>query len=422
MIVFMYMHTLALCRQIGKIGVLRTPLNARVVSMIQAEQEWLIAMLAVPALSWVGFALLPWGPWHIREVLEAAPAGPNESLVQITAVIPARNEAEVIQQTLRSVAAQGTDLKIILVDDGSDDCTAAVARQLALSSLQIIQSAPLPEGWSGKLWAVEQGWRQVKTPYTLFLDADIKLAPGSIRALKDRMQQQSAAFVSLTAAPSMASAWEKLLMPAFVYFFKALYPFDRVNSPDSKIAAAAGGCILVETRVLQKVGGFESLKSAVIDDCAFARRVKSHGFKIWLGLTNAAQSIRGYEKLADIGNMVARSAFAQLRYSPALLLVCTLVLLLLYIAPVVMVASSSNAVIRCLSLISLAIMILTYLPTLRFYHRSWAWALCLPPIAGFFIVMTWISAIRYWRGERTRWKGRVYKRAAGVVLGEREVR
>ena len=390
--------------------------------MIQAEQEWLIAMLAIPALSWVGFALQPSGPWRTREVLEAAPAGPNESLAQITAVIPARNEAEVIQQTLRSVAAQGTDLKIILVDDGSDDCTAAVARQLALSGLQIIQSAPLPEGWSGKLWALEQGWRQVKTPYTLFLDADIKLAPGSIRALKDRMQQQSAAFVSLTAAPSMASAWEKLLMPAFVYFFRALYPFSRVNSPDSKIAAAAGGCILVETRVLLQIGGFESLKSAVIDDCAFARRVKSHGFKIWLGLTHAAQSIRGYEKLADIGNTIARSAFAQLRYSPALLLLCTLVLLLSYIAPVVMMASSSNAVIRCLSLISLAIMILTYLPTLRFYHRSWAWALCLPPIAGFFIVMTWISAIRYWRGERTRWKGRVYKRAAGVVLGEREVR
>src|SRR5262249_17884989 len=150
---------------------------------------------------------------RIREVLEAAPAGADESLVEITAVIPARNEAEVIPQTLRSVAAQGTDLKMILVDDGSDDGTAVVARQLALSGLQTIQSAPLPEGGSGKLWALEQGWRHVKPPYPLFLDADIKLAPGSIGALKDRMQQQSAAFVSLTAAPSMASAWEKLLMP-----------------------------------------------------------------------------------------------------------------------------------------------------------------------------------------------------------------
>jgi hypothetical protein len=138
-------------------------------------------------------------------------------------------------------------------------------------------------------------------------------------------------------------------------------------------------------------------------------------------LTHAAQSLRSYKKIADIGNMIARSAFAQLLYSPALLLLCTLVLLLLYIAPIAMLASS-NAVIRCLSLISLAVMILTYLPTVQFYRRAWTWALCLPPIAGFFIVMTWISAIRYWRGERTRWKGRIYRRAAGGALAAREVR
>jgi hopene-associated glycosyltransferase HpnB len=296
-----------------------------------------------------------------------------------------------------------------------------VARQLAHSNLRINESAPLPDGWSGKLWALEQGWRQVTTRYTLFLDADIQLAPGSIRALKNKMQGQRAAFISLLAAPSMASGWERLLMPAFVYFFKALYPFDRVNSPDSKIAAAAGGCILVETRVLQQIGGFESLKLAVIDDCAFARRVKSHDFKIWLGLTHAAQSIRGYKKLTDIGNMVARSAFAQLRYSVALLVLCTLILVLLYIAPALMI-TSPKGVSRFLSLISLAIMLFTYVPTLRFYHRSWAWAFCLPLIAGFFLLMTWISAIRYWRGERTRWKGRVYRRAAGIASVESEVR
>jgi hopene-associated glycosyltransferase HpnB len=370
---------------------------------------------------WLVFALLPWGIWRNREVLEASPSAADESLAEITAVIPARNEAAIIQHTLRSLAALGADLKMILVDDGSDDGTAALARQLGHSDLRVIESAPLPEGWSGKLWALEQGWRQVTTPYTLFLDADIKLVSGSIRAVKDKMQQASAAFLSLMAAPSMESLWEKLLMPAFVYFFKALYPFDRVNSPRSKIAAAAGGCILVETRVLEQIGGFESVKSAVIDDCAFARRVKSHGFRTWLGLTHAARSIRGYKKLADIGNMVARSAFAQLRYSPPLLILCTLVLLLLYMVPVIMIASSNGA-IRALSLISLAIMVSTYLPTLQFYRQSWVWALCLPLIAGFFLVMTWISAIRYWRGERTRWKGRVYRRAADVGLVERESR
>jgi hopene-associated glycosyltransferase HpnB len=384
------------------------------------EALWIFAP-AVSALLWAGFALLPWGAWRNREVLEASPGHAEQPLEQITVVIPARNEAALIQQTILSVAAQERAFEIFLIDDGSDDGTTAIARQIPWGNLRIIESAPLPDGWSGKLWALEQAWRQVTTRYTLFLDADIKLAPGTIRALENQTRQQSADFISLMAAPSMASGWEKLLMPAFVYFFKALYPFDRVNSPHSKIAAAAGGCILVETRVLQQIGGFESLKSAVIDDCAFAGQVKLHGFKIWLGLTHGAESIRSYKKLADIGNMVARSAFAQLRYSPALLLLCTLVLLLLYIVPAVMMVSSDGA-IRFLSLISLAIMISTYLPTLRFYRQTWPWALCLPLIAGFFLVMTWISAVRYWRGERTRWKGRVYRRAGGGALATRELR
>ena len=376
---------------------------------------------ALSALLWVGFALLPWWPWRNREVLEAGAGNTDESLTDITVVMPARNEAGVIQQTLRSLATQGSALKIILIDDGSDDGTAAAARQLALPNLHIVQGASLPTGWTGKLWALEQGSRRVTTGYTLFLDADIKLAPGSIIALRNKMQQQRAAFISLTAAPAMASIWDKLLMPAFVYFFKALYPFDRVNSPRSKIAAAAGGCILLETGVLRQIGGFEALKSAVIDDCAFARRVKSHGFRIWLGLTHAAESIRGYKKIAEIGNMIARSAFAQLRYSAVLLVLCTTLLVLLYIAPLTLLASS-NGVVRWLSLISLAIMILTYLPTLQFYQRSWAWAFCLPLIAGFFLLMTWVSAIRYWRGERTRWKGRVYGRASGLPVVESESR
>lgn len=385
-------------------------------------ETFCILIAALSTVLWVGFAVSPWGLWRNREVLDVTdPVEGDESLAEITAVIPARNEAEIIQRTALSVAAQGTDLKIILIDDGSEDGTAAMARRLARSDLRIVQSAPLPDGWSGKLWALEQGWRQVTTRYTLFLDADIKLARGTLRALKDKMQQQGASFVSLTAAPSMASSWEKLLMPAFIYFFKALYPFQRVNSPNSKIAAAAGGCILVETRVLEQIGGFQSIKSAVIDDCAFARRVKLQGFKIWLGLTHAAESIRGYKKLTDIGDMVARSAFAQLHYSPALLILCTLVLLLLYVVPAFMVASPSGAM-RYLSLTSLAIMLLTYLPTLRFYRRSWVWGLCLPLIAGFFLAMTWMSAIRYWRGERTRWKGRVYKRTIGAALADRQSR
>jgi hopene-associated glycosyltransferase HpnB len=380
----------------------------------------LMFLAALSALSWVGFALSPWGPWRNREVLDVIGEGNGEeSFDEVTVVIPARNEAEVIQHALRSVIAQGPGLEIILIDDESEDETVAKASELVTMNLRIVHGTPLPPGWSGKLWALEQGRQQVSTRYTLFLDADMKLARGVLKALNNKVHGQDMPFISLTAVPAMSSIWEKLLMPAFVYFFKALYPFQRVNSPDAKTAAAAGGCILMETRVLDQIGGFGSIKSAVIDDCALAQRVKSQGFKIWLGLTHSLQSIRGYHDLREIGDMIARCAFAQLHCSLGLLILCTFVLLLIYVVPALMIVSS-NSVMRRLSTISLVIMFFTYLPTLRFYHRSWAWALCLPLVAAFFLAMTWTSAMRYWRGERTRWKGRVYPREGVVASGERQ--
>jgi len=375
----------------------------------------LMFLVTVAALSWVGFALLPWGPWRNREVLDVIDEPDREeSHDEITVVIPARNEAEVIQHALQSVIAQGTGLKIILIDDRSDDATVAKARALAYANLRIVDGAPLPAGWSGKLWALEQGRQFVTTPYMLLLDADIELDRGVLNALREKMRRRDLPFISLMAVPSMSSGWEKLLMPAFVYFFKILYPFQAVNSPRAKMAAAAGGCILTESRLLERIGGFAAIKTAVIDDCALAERVKSQGFKIWLGLTHSVKSVRGYRRLKEIWDMVARAAFAQLRYSVGLLVLCTLAMLLVYGIPAVMVASS-NIVIRGLSLGSLAIMFLTYVPILRFYNRSWAWALCLPFIAALFLAMTWTSAVRYWQGEQTRWKGRVYRRGAAAV-------
>ena len=375
----------------------------------------LMFLVTVAALSWVGFALLPWGPWRNREVLDVIDEPDREeSHDEITVVIPARNEAEVIQHALQSVIAQGTGLKIILIDDRSDDATVAKARALAYANLRIVDGAPLPAGWSGKLWALEQGRQFVTTPYMLLLDADIELDRGVLNALREKMRRRDLPFISLMAVPSMSSGWEKLLMPAFVYFFKILYPFQAVNSPRAKMAAAAGGCILTESRLLERIGGFVAIKTAVIDDCALAERVKSQGFKIWLGLTHSVKSVRGYRRLKEIWDMVARAAFAQLRYSLGLLVLCTLAMLLVYGIPAVVVASS-NIVIRGLSLGSLAIMFLTYVPILRFYNRSWAWALCLPFIAALFLAMTWTSAVRYWQGEQTRWKGRVYRRGAAAV-------
>jgi hopene-associated glycosyltransferase HpnB len=385
-------------------------------------ETFCIVLVAFSTLLWVGFALLPWRPWSNQEALDAMEGvNGNIALDEITVLIPARNEAEVIQHTLQSVIEQGAGLSIVLIDDNSEDATVEKTRQMRISDLRIIRSAPLPPGWSGKLWALEQGRLQVTTPYTLLLDADIELARGIVKSLREKMNRKGIPFVSLMAMPSMSFGWEKLLMPAFVYFFNVLYPLPRVNSHRTRVAAAAGGCILMESRMLDQIGGFESIKSAVIDDCALAGRVKSQGFHIWLGLTHAVKSVRSYQRLKEIWDMVARTAFAQLQYSVGLLVLCTLVMLLVYEVPAVMVAYS-NVLIRYLSLGSLVIMFFTYVPILRFYDRSWAWALGLPLVAALFLAMTWTSAIRYWRGERTRWKGRIYQRQSAEIESSKNSR
>jgi len=371
-----------------------------------------LAMLlgALSTLFWLGFALLPWRPWSTKEVLDATDiGGGDKDLSQITVLIPARNEAEVIKRTLQSVIAQGQGLKLVLIDDSCEDATVQKARQVAPAHIRIVPSLPLPAGWSGKLWALEQGRRCITTPYTLLLDADIQLARGVISTLREKLQQQGASFISLMAVPSMSSGWEKLLMPAFVHFFKILYPFRRVNSPHTEKAAAAGGCVLMESRLLEQIGGFHSIKSEVIDDCALAARVKMQGVRIWLGLTHSAKSVRGYGCLSEIWDMVARSAFAQLRYSVGRLILCTLLIIQVFWVPLILIAYP-NVLTGYLFLASFTIMVLTYVPTLRFYNRTGAWALGLPLSAGLFLLMTWTSAIRYWRGEQTRWKARVYRR------------
>jgi len=187
--------------------------------MFQAEQQW---VMAASALLWIGFALLPWGLWRNREVLDTTNEADADDLDEITVVVPARNEADLIQVSLQSINEQRAGLKIIVIDDRSEDATVAKVRALALSNIDVIRGAPLPPGWSGKIWALEQGRRQVSTRYTLFLDADMKLSPGIVNTLEKKMFQEGAQFISLTAVPAMSSIWEKLLMPAFVYFFKAL--------------------------------------------------------------------------------------------------------------------------------------------------------------------------------------------------------
>ncbi len=361
---------------------------------------------------WLIILLLPWRPWGVREALDSETELASADLGDITVLIPARNEAAHIKSTLEALARQGQGLHIIVIDDQSTDNTAELARQTGLDKLTVIQGQPLPEGWSGKLWALQQGRQQVQTPRILLLDADIELQTGILATLKDKMQRENLQLVSLMAQLHMQNPWEKLLLPAFIHFFKLVYPFRLTNDPRLKrIAAAAGGCILVEKKALDDVDAFASLRDSLIDDCTLARKIKEHGYRIWLGLSHSIRSTRSGHSLADIWNMVARTAFTQLHYSLTLLLGVMMIMFIAYLLPLFNLFNPLlSDQLRLLSLFTLAIMAGCYLPTLRYYRLSVAWALLMPVIASLFLAMTWSSAIRYWTGHRSSWKQRVYDR------------
>ncbi|MCD6294599.1 MAG: glycosyltransferase [Deltaproteobacteria bacterium] len=361
----------------------------------------------VGASLWLIILLLPWQPGSTREFLDGEPDDCSDDLSDITVLIPARNEAEVIQTTLAGVMAQGRDVKVILVDDQSEDQTAALAGEMFETDLKIISGQPLPDGWSGKLWALHQGFQQVDTPLALLLDADIELKPGILSKLRREMMKKKIHLISLMAYLRMVSPWEKLLMPAFIYFFKLLYPFRLSNSDFPWVAAAAGGCILLRTDMLKAIGGFAAIRGQLIDDCALARKIKSMGGRTWIGLTHSAISLRAYDRPGVIWHMVARTAFHQLRYSITLLLLLTGVMILMFGLPVAGLLFPSVTAVM-LSLCAFITMILGYIPTLKFYHLSWKWACLMPLIGLLFLAMTWTSAIRFWRGKGAEWKGRAY--------------
>jgi hopene-associated glycosyltransferase HpnB len=369
------------------------------------------------ALIWYAILFLPWRPWGTREALDTNGPTPEADLSDITVLIPARNEAGVIVRTLSGLKAQGRHLSVVLVDDRSTDGTAALARAEMGEDLQIVLGQPRPSGWSGKLWALEQGIRHVTTHLTLLMDADIELKPGILPALRNMMREEGPHFVSLMASLRMTSFWERLLMPAFIYFFKLLYPFRLSNSGSRKLAAAAGGCILLETRIVLDLGGFRVLRAELIDDCALARTVKGKGFKTWIGLTHSIKSLRPYDSLATIWNMVARTAYPQLRYSPGLLALCTLLMAAVFWVPIAGLMFPGTGA-KALSASALAAMVLTYLPILRFYRLPRRWALAMPLIGTLFLGMTWTSAVRYWKGKGSVWKGRYYPEREGLNLRE----
>lgn len=363
--------------------------------------QWLLN--GAPLLIWAGVLLAPWRPWSTREHLEAQARLADVDLSHITVLIPARNEADVLATTLGALQRQGQGLHIRVIDDQSSDTTAQVAT--TFPSVQVIAGQPLPAGWAGKLWALQQGLAQVHTPLVLLLDADIQLQPGLLPTLLAFKQRQGRHLVSLMADLRRQGFWDSLLLPAFVYYFKLLYPFALANARHRAVAAAAGGCVLVDVEVLRHIGAFGCLRDALIDDCTLARQVKNAGYRTWLGLSRSVISLRPYGSLGSIHAMVARSAFTQLRYSTALLVAVTAIFLLAYGAPLALLADPPS---RPWALLAWAAMTLGYLPILRYYRMPLAWALLLPLAAALYLAMTWSSAIRYWRGVRSSWKGRVY--------------
>lgn len=367
----------------------------------------LLILAAVALAGWIAVMLAPWRAWACREQLEAdAPAVPPRN--DFTVLIPARNEAAVIGPTLRALARAAPDAAVLVVDDESSDDTAAIARTSGLGHLRVIRGTPPPGGWTGKLWALQQGLAHVTTPRVLLLDADIRLAPGILAPLQRRVDA-GCALASLCAEPCWRGLAARWLLPAFVYFFKLLYPFALANRAGSRVAAAAGGVVLLEREALLAVGGFAAWRGAVIDDCTLAAHLKHAGYRCWIGLTRDATSERraGFR---DITHMLARTAFVQLHESLARVLAASVLLVLAFWVPVLALACGRNEATTAIGLLAVLALLACYLPTLMYYRRNPLAALLLPLAAGFFLAATWYSAGRGLAGTRSVWKGRRYLR------------
>jgi hopene-associated glycosyltransferase HpnB len=356
------------------------------------------------------------------------PALPAET-PDVDVIIPARDEAETIGRVVVSLLAQeyAGKLRIILIDDGSSDGTAEIARAAASRTavsadaasaaaasrvngpnLQVISGQPKPAGWSGKLWAVSQGVAHAQAPVLLLADADIVHHPRHLATLVARLNEPRVDMVSEMVRLNCSSLAERSLVPAFVYFFQMLYPFARVNDPKSKLAAAAGGTVLIRREALDRIGGIASIRGALIDDVTLAKSVKRGG-AIYLGHSGLAASIRRYPAVADIWNMITRTAFTQLHYSAALLALTLVGLTLVWWVPIG-AALLSHGWQRLYGVAAFALGAASFVPTLMRYKRSGLWSLALPLIALFYMAATLTSALNHWRGSGARWKNRDYRK------------
>jgi hopene-associated glycosyltransferase HpnB len=397
--------------------------------------------------------------WRLRPFDDdlAQHAAPNK-WPSVVAIVPARNEAETIGQTLAALLQQdyAGELSVIVVDDHSEDATSQIAQRIAQqknaeSRVEIHPASTLPAGWTGKLWALNEAvtraaagaakralsdelregtasavpengsksWAlapegrvlsgslvdEALPAFYWFTDADIVHAPNTLGRLVSRAEQNKLDLASLMVLLQAKTQPERALIPAFLFFFLKLDPPSWTANPNARTAGAAGGCILLRRKSLERIGGFPAIRNEVIDDCALARAVKRSGGKIWMGLTRASVSLRAYSSFSEIRDMIARTAFTQLRYS-ALLLAGTLAgMFFTYLAPVALLFVQNPAP-RILGLATWLLMSASFLPTVRFYRVSPLWAPLLPLTALFYSYATWLSAVRYWLGRGGQWKGR----------------
>ena len=381
-----------------------------------------VVLASVGVLAWAYLLFARGGFWRAADRDDEPDAiADSGEWPSVTAVIPARDEAGVIGSNLATLRRQHYPgrLRVIVVDDHSRDETARVVRDCGAAAgapIDVLHAPVLAPGWSGKLAAIAHGVRHAEAAaeppdYLLLTDADIAHAPDTLRMLVARARRDRLVLHSLMAKLRVESAGERASIPAFVFFFAMLYPFSWVNRRERAIAAAAGGCMLVDRAALARAGGIAAIRGELIDDCALARLLKPHG-SIRLTLTERARSTRAYPSMGEIRRMIARTAFTQLRHSPWLLAGTVVAMAVVFIAPPLMALFTDDSLARAFAIVAWTAMTLAFVPMLRFYRISPAWALAFPAIAATYVAWTIDSAIRHWRGRGGEWKGRVQPRAA----------
>jgi len=364
---------------------------------------------------WVYLLVAHGGFWKVWRLL--SPERPLDAVDgTIAVVIPARDEADVIGSTVRSLLEQKSagSIRVFVVDDHSSDGTARAARQVAHEcgcpdSLSVISGSDLPAGWTGKLWAVEQGVQEAAKLHPRFLlltDADVRHSPHSVATLVGIAKAGNYDLASFMVKLHCRSFAEHLLIPAFVFFFFLLYPPNWIRDRRRSTAGAAGGCMLIRPEALERAGGIAAIRNEIIDDCALARAVKRSGRRVWLGLTSGTHSERAYGGFSEIERMIARTAFNQLRHSGVLLTAGVIGLVVTYLLPLLLIASGERTLIA-LGAASWVLMALAYAPMVRFYGLNLAWSLTLPFSASFYLLATIHSAFKFWIGRGGEWKGRV---------------